>query len=229
MIQFDPLATAIELDNLTHAWWKGDKEALEKYRAVYRSAWLNGFKVIKHQNGIVKHKLVECKMLSQVDINGIPFKGKSKTKLASMFIYDGRPKGLKFPNGCCTTRAMSYVLKNLKFEDIYAKQLKLGGKEHWNCTSTISKLMAKYGDYSCIDVSQIPNCKHNRSEASIAARLFSIKSPMAVETCNHMAAIDNSHNVPCIVDFWDSRNHKVEYLYVKRKEAERAIRILSNF
>lgn len=229
MEQFDPLATAIELDNLTHTWWKGDKEALEKYRAVYRSALLNGFKVIKHQNGIVKHKLVECKTMSQVDINGRQFLGKSKTKLASMLIYDGRTKGMKFPKGCCTTRAMSYVLKNLKFEDIYAKQLKLGGKRHWNCTSTISKMMAKYGDYSLIDITQIPKCKHNRSEASIAARLFSIKSPMAVETSSHMAAIDNSFKVPCVVDFWDSRNHKVEYLYVKRKEAERAIRILNEF
>ena len=113
---------------------------------------------------------------------------------------------------------MAQVLP-LSFEDIYKKQRVHGSG--WNCMYSYMPILSEYG-YERV---KLPR---KLATFKVADKLFSIKTPFLAESSYHITCIDNRGSKPCVNDLWDSRRCRIESIYVKSSDADRAARILAN-
>lgn len=214
-----------KLDQLTHNYWDGIKTAREEYKMTWQAAWLSGFKItrrkVRDEYGnlvTIKHsfKAREAKQPG-VDVNGKSFSVHCKNNISDLKIIDMRPAGFKTPRGYCTTNAMAQVLP-ISFEAIFKKQRRHGSG--WNCVYAYKPILESYG-YQKVSLPK------KLATFKVADKLFSIKTPFLAQSAHHITCIDNRGQKPCVNDTWDSRRCKIECIYVKRADVERAKHILS--
>ncbi len=195
---------ADELDALMkkHLDSKSESWSMEAYTDLWKKAVSHGLRVSrKWVGGELKHRVVQ-----KTHGTSVPWKQLNLSP-------DGK-------DHCdCTTRALAYCLPRLSYAELRKMQEEAASEfwTKWNCAAAWGEVLAREGGYAEVKLSK------KIARFKVAKALSSLSYPVVAHSSRHVAVVDRG----TVVDSWDSRNGRVDRIWVKRGDEVSAKRMLA--